>query len=93
MQIDDQFARQRKRQQNKAMHTKPPIARFANGERVSGGSVIANVKTPETWLVFADRIVSKAISSDRFSCQGDLFCMVRSLTRRTLLTGSMIDGF
>ncbi len=25
------------------MHTKPPIQRFANGERVSGGSVIASV--------------------------------------------------
>lgn len=33
--------------QNKAMHTKPPFARFANGERVSGGSVIASVRPPE----------------------------------------------
>ena len=28
---------------NNAMHTKPPIARLANGERVSGGWVIATV--------------------------------------------------
>jgi hypothetical protein len=32
---------------NKAMHTKPPIARFANGERVSDGSVITSVRRPE----------------------------------------------
>jgi hypothetical protein len=29
---------------NQAMHTKPPIARFANGECFSGGSVIAAVR-------------------------------------------------
>ncbi|WP_147870498.1 hypothetical protein [Stieleria maiorica] len=30
---------------NNAVHTKPPITRFANGERVSGGSVTAAVHT------------------------------------------------
>lgn len=29
--------------QNKAIHTEPPIERLANGERVSGGPVIADV--------------------------------------------------
>ncbi len=30
--------------QNNAMHTEPPIARFANGECFSGGPVIAAVE-------------------------------------------------
>ena len=72
---------------------------FANCNRhsdnidITDGRLIASVKTPETWLLFAERFVSKASCADRFSCEGDLFCMVQSLVRRTLLTGSMIDGF
>ena len=71
---------------------------FANCNRhfdnidIADGRLIANVKTPETWLLFAERIVSKARCDDRFSCQGDLFCMVRSLVRRTFVAGSMSEG-
>jgi hypothetical protein len=32
---------------NNAVHTTPPIARFANGVRVSGGSVTADVSAIE----------------------------------------------
>ena len=52
---------------------------FANCNRhfdnidIADGRLIANVKTPETWLVFAEWIVSKAIFAGRFSCQGDQF--------------------
>ena len=35
------------------MHTEPPIPRFANGERVSGGPVIADVTWPESLLIYA----------------------------------------
>ena len=72
---------------------------FANCNRhfdnidIADGRLIANVKTPETWLIFAVCFVSTAICADRFSCQGDQFCMVRSLVRRRLLTGSMIEEF
>jgi hypothetical protein len=34
------------------MHTKPPIARFATGERVSGGSVIAVVRPSNEGSIF-----------------------------------------
>ncbi len=34
---------------NNAVHTKPPIARLANGERVSGGSVTAVVRAIKSW--------------------------------------------
>ena len=72
---------------------------FANCNRhsdnidITDGRLIASVKTPETWLLFAERIVSKARCADGFCCRGDLFCMVRSLARQTFLTGSMIEGF
>ena len=72
---------------------------FANCNRhfdnidIADGRLIAIVKTPETWLVFAERLVSKARCDDRFSCQGDLFCMVRSLAWQTSMTSSMIEGF
>ena len=72
---------------------------FANCNRhfdnidIADGRLIAIVKTPETWLLFAVCFVSTAICADRFSCQGDLFCMVRSLVRRTFEAGSMSEGF
>ena len=71
---------------------------FANCNRhfdnidIADGRLIASVKTPETWLVFAERIVSRARCADRISCQGDLFCMVRSLTWQTSKTGSKDAG-
>ena len=57
-------------QDNKAVHTEPPIARFANGERFSGGPVTAGVRWQKRASIVMWRISSTVNIEHRLKIDG-----------------------